>query len=246
MVYEPRPVKCQPEAFDLFADQVRVIDAPTALLRAAVAISMHELVQASPAVVERQIQDWAEAIRKRVHQPDVRALLAHAHDVLFEELGFIGNRADYYDPLNSYLPVVMETRRGIPITLTLIYMEVLHRLGVRAFGVNAPGHFLAAVDDLDTGEYVYIDPFDAGHMLTRPEVVDRIAQTMGRSYAGRAESLHIATRPQLLARMLLNLRLIFQKADRPDDAEAMNELAALLAPGEDEDEDADNSDPSGA
>jgi regulator of sirC expression with transglutaminase-like and TPR domain len=228
MSEKPEPVKCRRDAFDLFAAQVSLLAMPTALIRAAVAISMHELGQASPVVVERQIQEWVETIRRRVHSPDVRALVAHAHDVLFDELAFTGNRDNYYDPHNSYLPIVMETRRGIPITLTLIYLEVLQRLGVRAYGVNAPGHFLAAIDDLDSGDCVYIDPFDTGRMLTREEAFDRIQQIMGRPVPQREELLAAASREQLLARMLFNLRLIFERARRADDAEAMDELSSLL------------------
>ncbi len=87
-------------------------------------------------------------------------LLAH---LLGGKLGFRGNSEDYYNPDNTLLPRVMETRLGIPITLTLLYMLVGHRCGARVEGINFPGHFLARHDG------ILFDPFERGRIIGIPE-----------------------------------------------------------------------------
>src|SRR5258706_13186235 len=82
--------------------------------------------------------------------------------LLFRDLGFRGNRVDYYDPRNSLLHHVLDRRTGIPITLAVVMMEVGRRVGVPMWGVSMPGHFLVR-DKVDTR--VFVDPFDAGAVL---------------------------------------------------------------------------------
>jgi len=223
------PHCCHPRAFELFAGQLaRLDDSPDALLYAAVAIGMHELPEADPVIVDRQISDLAEAIRRRVTHPSIQSLLAHGHELLFEELGFAGNVDDYYDPTNSYLPLVLETRRGIPITLALVYVEVMRRLGVPAEGVAAPGHFLVAVRDRGNDSVVYIDPFNGGRLLTEQEVHDMIEQIASFPLPQVHRLLPVAAPRLWLTRMLRNLQAVFAQRNRSHDFAAMRELAALL------------------
>ncbi|MCX5662851.1 MAG: transglutaminase-like domain-containing protein [Planctomycetota bacterium] len=155
------PRHCRPEAYALLASQLEVIDTTAGLVRAAVAIAQHEHPLADADTVNVELDRIADLIRQRVRRPDLDALLAHAHQVLFEEEGFAGNMENYYDRGNSYLPLVLETRRGLPIMLAMVYKAVLERLGLRVVGINAPVHFLAGVvlappvDDDDA------DPSDA-------------------------------------------------------------------------------------
>src|SRR5687768_7695060 len=97
------PMCCAPEAFSLLSRQVKAIESPDALLQGAVAIAMHQLDHADPAEVDATLQRYADTIRKRVRGSQPQALLAHMHDVLFEEEKFSGNTDDYYDTTNSYV-----------------------------------------------------------------------------------------------------------------------------------------------
>ena len=115
------PVCCSPAAFGLLTkvSGSSSIDSPVALLNGAIAISMHEMDDVDPSAVEATIQGYADTVRSRVRGRQPQALLAHLHDVLFEEEGFRGNTQDYYASGNSYVPAVLETKRGLPITLSL-------------------------------------------------------------------------------------------------------------------------------
>ena len=168
------PAACRPEAYELFADSVGEIESCEGLLTAATAISMHELGDVEPERVSGRIDEIAERVRDRVRGDDPKATLAHAHLVLFEEEGLKGNDEDYYHPHNSYPPLILDTMRGIPISLTLIYKCVLDRLGLPVVGINAPGHFLAEVRCEPAPTLV--DPFFGGQVLTRDEARARIAE----------------------------------------------------------------------
>ena len=135
------PTHCRPCAFECFARQLPAIDSccGRGLLEAALAISMHELGEVDVHSIDRQLQQFADDVQQRVPhlvdqlrsgQPaNPEPVLAHLHTVLFDEQQFRGNIDDYYNPHNSYIPTVLQTRRGIPITLTLIYKNVAERLG---------------------------------------------------------------------------------------------------------------------
>ena len=107
------PLCCSPAAFDLMKRQVSAMDSPDALLYGAIAISMHQLEHVDPARVDRVLQSYADTIRARVRGAQPQALVAHLHEFLFEEQGFLGNTDDYYNTAKSYLPVVIESKRGL-------------------------------------------------------------------------------------------------------------------------------------
>ena len=239
--FTPRPHYCNDVAFSRFAEQVANLDAGGALLRAAVAISIHDAEEmqdtdhgsveiavefAVEFAVEKQLQDLADRILARVHSDDERALLAHAHAVLFDEENFIGNVENFFDPHNSYIPDVLQTRRGIPITLTLIYKEVLERLGLTVAGINSPGHFLASV--WIDGRPMLVDTFTRGRVLTRDEAYDRIGALIGDVDRDR-DLLPPATNAAWLARLLQNLIVVFGQSRQRSALAAMLELQSLLA-----------------
>src|SRR5206468_3902056 len=125
------------------------------------------------------------------------------HDVLFEEAGFTGNSDDYYAPSNSYLPAVLETKRGLPITLSLVYKIVAERLGLRVWGVGLPGHFLAGLDiDADV---MLIDPFTGGRMLTIEEAHERLRDVLGPEVEWSDELIQPISNRHWLTRILQNL-----------------------------------------
>jgi regulator of sirC expression with transglutaminase-like and TPR domain len=220
------PLHCRRRAHELFRAQLRDLDAKGALLRAAIAISMHELREADPDEVERRIDGYAALVKARVRTGEPRAYLAHLHALLFDQEGFRGEETVYDDPCNSYLPVVLERKRGLPIALSLLYKEVGERVGLRVEGVNAPGHFLAAVEA--DGPRMLVDPFGGGRVLTRAEAFAQIARVSGRALPPDDDLLRPASPRQWLARMIQNLLHSFSQRDRDRDAAAMIELRDLL------------------
>lgn len=221
----PTPKYCRPQAHAYFAAQMPIINTTQGLMRAAIGLSMHQMDGVDPLVIEAKVTRLADRVRQRVHGRQPQALLAHLHDILFEEEQFAGNSQDYHNPSNSYLPAVLELRRGLPITLTLIYKCVAEQIGLRVHGLNSPGHFLAAVD-LDD-ERMIIDPFFAGESLSREEAYERIQRVVGEIPADET-LLAVATHRQWIARMLINLQNVFEQQGEKQDRAAMLELYGLL------------------
>jgi len=226
------PQCCAPSAFALLARQVPVMNSPDALLQGAVAIAMHQMPDADPALVDAQLQKYADTIRSRVRGSQPQALLAHLHELLFEEEGFVGNTDDYYNPNNSYLPAVLATKRGLPITVSLVYKTVAERLGLRVWGVGLPGHFLVALEHESGRDPMLIDPFAAGRILTLDEARQRMTDLFGGEMEWSDELLQPASNRHWLTRMLQNLLHIFGSGDRYSDVAAILELEMLLWPAQ--------------
>lgn len=220
------PEHCRPAAFQLFAEQIPVLDTTEGLLNAAIAISMHGLDNVDPAGIDYQLQEMADQVLSRVKGTQTQALLAHLHHLLFDEHGFRGNAEDYYSADNSYLSRVLATRSGIPITLCLIYKIVAERVGFRVEGVNAPGHFLARV--FSGNDTMIVDPFFLGSVLTESEAFTRVEEFTGRAVPRSDEYLAAASHAQWLSRMLVNLQHVFATQERRTDLAAMSELQSLL------------------
>lgn len=224
------PAYCRPAAYRMFAEQLADVQSAAGLFRAAFAIALHERPEASLAEAETIVENLTDTVRSRVRSGSAEALLAHLHDVLFDVFGLCGNVADYYAPANSYLPDVLRTRRGIPISLVLVYRRVAEPLGLVVHGVNTPGHFLAEVElSGERGvERMYVDPFFGGGVLNETEVADRISQAAGKPIPITPDVLARATPRMWLARMLNNLQASFAATGQERDICAMQELHALL------------------
>lgn len=233
------PMHCRLDAFTALRDELAELETTDGLVRAAVAVAMHELDhdEADPLRVMMQLDDLADQVRGRVVGNSPRALLAHAHHVLFEEARFRGNLGDYDNTGNSYLPRVLKTRLGLPIMLTLVYKAVLERLGIPTCGINAPSHFLAAVPAVTVGSIVskrddlaMIDPFCGGILLSRDEAIHRIAQNAGSDMLldENVDLLPVATHKQWLIRILNNLHMGFDRRGQVDDSRAMSEMIWLV------------------
>ena len=175
-----------------------------------------------------QFEQLADAVRPRLQgAASDHDLVARLNRGLFEEQRFRGNRDDYYDPRNSYLDVVLERRVGIPITLSIVYVEVARRLGVDAHGVGFPGHFLTRVDGEQ--EEVFVDPF-GGQILTRADCERQLQSQFG-PRAELAPELLAPTAPrQILARVLSNLKQIYAQRGQVEAAIACCDRALLLLP----------------
>ena len=130
---------------------------------------------------------------------------------LFVDQGFTGNVADYYDPENSFLNKVLERRTGLPITLSVLGIEVGRRLGLRLGGVGLPGHFLLRYDGEaeGSGEPLFVDPFAGGRVLDRAGCIERFRAVNGLSAPFVDSYLDPVGPRSILGRMLANLRAIY-------------------------------------
>lgn len=231
-----QPAYCHPTAYAAFSRELPQIETTTGLFNAAFAIALHERPTADLRLAEAIVAELATTVRGRVRTESIEAKLAHLHDVLFDVAGFIGNVEDYYNPANSYLPEVLTTHRGLPITLVLIYKRVAEQIGVVVHGINSPGHFLAAVDCPEgpaaragARRRMYLDPFYGGGLLDHRDICQRIAEATGRDAPPSPDWLAPATHRQWLSRMLNNLQAVFARTGRERDLYAMQELQELLA-----------------
>ncbi|MBA3540695.1 MAG: hypothetical protein H0T79_13880 [Deltaproteobacteria bacterium] len=147
-------------------------------------------------------------------------------DWLFERLGFSGNTDDYYDPRNSFLCDVIDRRTGIPISLSVLYLEVARRVGVLAQGVNFPGHFLVRVAIEDA--WLFLDPFAGGRVLTPSDLEALLRKTTTPDAVLEPGVIAAASKRQIVARMLVNLAGIYgRNGDLPRSLDVLERLAVL-------------------
>ena len=222
------PMCCASRGFDLLKRQLSVLDSSDALLNGSIAIAMHQIEDIDPAEIDAQLQSYVDRVRSRVRGRQTQATLAHLHDVLFDQEGYRGNTEDYYSTLNSYLPAVLQTKRGLPITLSLIYKLVAERLGLRASGIGLPGHFLVSVE-ADGGQLL-VDPFAGGRILTIDEAQARHVEMFGEEAEWSDDLLRPASNRHWLTRMLQNLLNVFSSAGQYNDVAAVLEMEILLWP----------------
>ena len=128
----------------------------------------------------------------------------------FGHLGFRGNQDDYYDPKNSFMNEVIERRTGIPISLSVLYIELGRRLGLDLAGLSFPGHFLVRYRAGD--ELVFIDPFHQGARLDVEALEGRLRRVVGPGAELAEEHLEPASKLHMLTRMLTNLAAIYRRA----------------------------------
>ena len=169
--------------------------------------------------------------------PDRFARVMALNEYLFKELHFVGNEMQYEDPRNSFLNEVLDRRTGIPITLALLYMEVARRAGLQVKGINFPGHFLLrcpARRGLPYSEDLIIDPFHGGALLSEDACRELLRRHAGEEDGDEAlfEShlLGHATKPQILARMLLNLKRVYVRMHSFPQARDVTELLLAVDP----------------
>ena len=149
---------------------------------------------------------------------------------LFEELGFRGNREAYNDPKNSYLDAVLERRLGIPITLSIVYIEIGRRVGLPIFGVNFPYHFLVRCDASD--ESIFIDPFEGGTCLSKTQLTKRLPVVEGKPLRFSKHFIAPAEPRDILARILRNLKRVHVNERRLSHAIRCGQRISWLLPDE--------------
>ena len=151
---------------------------------------------------------------------------------LFDDLHFIGNRDKYEDPRNSCLNEVLDRRTGIPITLALVYMEVGRRAGLQIDGVNFPGHFLVRCPEVGGrgNSGLIVDPFHGGALLSEHDCRVLLQKHVGEEVAFSKSLLVPATRPQIVIRMLLNLKRLYVHMRSFPQARDVTELLLAMTP----------------
>lgn len=165
-----------------------------------------------------------EVVRRSGAEADARRSLAALNHVLFTEHGYRGNREDYFDPKNSFLNEVLKRKTGIPISLSVLYMQVAERAGLELAGVGFPGHFL--VKHLTGTEEIVIDPFRSGEVRSRADLERMLREIYGEKVGFDPEFLEPVSKKQIVKRMLGNLRAIYLKNNDP--VKALQTLDRLI------------------
>jgi regulator of sirC expression with transglutaminase-like and TPR domain len=222
-----------PTPLDYFAALVAE-DASLSLVEAAAAIAQADFADLDTQGVLAEIDTLAQRLQRRIPADAVPVQrLRWLNRYFFQELGFAGNVNDYYAPENSYLHRVLATRRGIPITLAVLYVEFASQIGLTARGVSFPGHFLVKLK-MPQGEVV-IDPF-TGHSLSREELDELLLPyKRNRGLQGEFDAplglfLQAAPARDVVARMLRNLKEIHRSAGDTVRLLAVLERLVILLP----------------
>jgi regulator of sirC expression with transglutaminase-like and TPR domain len=209
----------------------------TSLAQAALVIARIEYPRLEADRYLSQLDVMGDAARLRIEQRAAstgdRSALSRVtalNAYLFDEERFVGNREKYEDPRNSCLNEVLERRTGIPITLSLLYMEVAQRAGLHVDGVNFPGHFLVRCPDVAAAVGIIIDPFHGGALLSEHDCRLLLQQHVGPEVAFDPSLLAPATRPQIIVRMLLNLKRIYVHMRSFPQAREITEMLLALSP----------------
>jgi regulator of sirC expression with transglutaminase-like and TPR domain len=202
------PLAYQAHARQLFTEAVTGPENRLDLGRAALLIAAEEYPGLDILRYVAKLEAMAAAVRPDVTTTDDPLLkIEHLNSYLFEERGFRGNSEEYYDSRNSFLNDVLDRRLGIPITVSVVYMEVGRRVGMPLQGVGMPGHFI--VKYAEPGWDIYIDPFNKGRVLSREACEELIQQVYGEPVPFQDTFLATVTKKQILSRLLMNLKAIY-------------------------------------
>jgi len=182
-------------------------------------------------------EEAGRQIERHLEQTGDASLLSRIqrfNQYLFTDQRFVGNRDRYEDPRNSCLNEVLDRRTGIPITLSVVYMEIGRRAGLRVDGVNFPGHFLVCIPEEKTGgsraSRLILDPFHRGALLSEQDCRRLLQKHVGTEVAFSKSLLAPATRAQIVVRMLLNLKRLYVHMRSFPQARDATELLLAVTP----------------
>lgn len=175
------------------------------------------------------LDDFSAQINARL-APRAAALdfIRVTNELLFDAMQFRGNDGEYYDPRNSCLNSVLSRRVGIPITLSVVYMEIARRLGRPVHGVGLPGHFIVAYEDSQSR--YWIDPFHGGRILSFADCLVLAKQTAGVDLRANPAVLAPVNKRQILVRMLSNLKAIYLRGQAFEKARQVLDLLIEAMP----------------
>ncbi|HEX8141487.1 MAG TPA: tetratricopeptide repeat protein [Pyrinomonadaceae bacterium] len=214
-----------------FTEEAAKPDDSIRLEYAALLVAAEDLATKDVDVVEylSRLEGWARKARASLSQSRAETPVEAFNRFMFDELGLKGNQLDYYDPRNSYLNEVIERRTGIPITLSIVYMETARRIGLHAEGVGLPGHFIVRVWETDSLQPTLVDPFH-GKTLDTDDCQERLDEVYGGQLALTEAHLRGATTREILVRLLTNLKAIYARASLYRPALAAVERILILKP----------------
>jgi regulator of sirC expression with transglutaminase-like and TPR domain len=211
----------------------------TGLAQAALVIAQIEYPRIDPQPYLARLDAMGALAARRIaeHERDTGdssplGCITAFNNYLFNDERFVGNREKYDDPRNSCLNEVLDRRTGIPITLSVVYMEVGRRAGLHVDGVNFPGHFLVRCPDAGhRGDHgLIIDAFHGGAILSEHDCRILLKKHVGAEVAFSKSLLAPATRPQIIVRMLLNLKRIYVHMRSFPQARDVTELLLAVTP----------------
>jgi regulator of sirC expression with transglutaminase-like and TPR domain len=191
-----------------FTEEVSQADGEINLALAAIMVAREEYPQLSEERYLGQLDLLAEETRGRLDDENAHLVVLHGLlDSLFVRQSFRGNREAYYDPRNSFLNDVLDRKLGIPLTLSIVLLEVGWRLGLPLEGVNFPGHFLVRFkgDAID----LLIDPYDGGAVRFEDEAQELLDRVYGGMVRVQESFLKPATKREMLLRLLMNLKSLY-------------------------------------
>jgi regulator of sirC expression with transglutaminase-like and TPR domain len=155
-----------------------------------------------------QVGSWSDAVRGRLEgSRDIERILDVMNRLLFDEEGFHGEDDDYYDPRSALLSEALDRHAGLPITLSILYIEMSRRIGVDAAGISLPGRFLVKFSG-DFGQIV-VDPFDGGRVLSTIELQVILDEMYGGGVRLREHHLRSFSRREILGRELSQLKAAY-------------------------------------
>ena len=211
---------------DYFERLMQQPDDQIALAEASLQIAADHYPDLNKTAYLKTLQQWGTQAARHCRRKNPRRTLEALNRFLFENLKFAGNTEHYYDPKNSFLNEVIDRRIGIPITLSILYMEILRHLDFEAAGVGFPGHFLVRV--LIQREPLYIDAFHKGNIMTE-EGCREFWEDITESDAPFHRSfLAVIPKRMVLVRMLRNLKRIYlEQEDLPRLSIVLDRLVTL-------------------
>lgn len=212
-----------------FAQEVSLADQDIDLAKAALYIAQEETPSLNIETYLGQLDEWAQQIQGLLPQERYPLRVIQCiNQVLYDDLGFVGNEDNYYDPRNSFLNEVMERRTGIPITLALVYLEVARRIEFPMVGIGMPGHFLIRPEFKDAG--IFVDAFHKGEVLFPEDCEQRLQEIFAQPVKLEDQFLEAVSKKEFLARMLTNLKLIYINQQDLERALAVIEQLLLVFP----------------
>lgn len=214
----------------MFSDELQLaeVNVPRAALQISRAVAYPELNVATYMSILHELSEEAAG-----HVDENAPVVEQAEQLsgyLFKTLGFCGNPEEYNDPKNSFLNDVLERRKGIPITLSIVFIDIATRLGIPAFGIGLPGHFIVGIRDQDAD--VWLDPYHGGRRLDLTDCAEVIQLATG--YEGPLDASWFAPYPSraILARILSNLRSSYVASGNWINATEVIQLLRQVQPGE--------------
>ncbi len=182
-----------------------------------------------PEPVLGMLDQWAFELAGRMPLPwSIHGAIDALNHYLFEELGFHGDRLDYDNPDNAVLPKVIQRKKGLPIALSILWIDVAKRLGLDAVGIALPGHFVTALK-LDVG-ILFFDPFNRGRALGEEEAARIVRKATGGRASFDPRMLEPASHRAILLRLLRNIHARFVKSEDWDEALWSATHMTLMAP----------------